>query len=235
MLPATSCYRFLRCCLAVFSFGGASASISVRRLLSSCSFSPSCWLPESSAPPSGFRCFLPEGRGFYRFAALPVNHCFVDSLDSSALSFRASSSGARLLPPPRLLSTRCVDRRIPRCRTDSLEVPSAPVRGLLREGRGFYHCRASCQPPERPAPENRPTPQFHRPLEMAPTHLPPARWSTSLRSTASNPTLRIHWSERARFAVLFRRRSENQGTRATDSAPNQERTRRWPPCSRAPL
>ncbi|WP_217918038.1 hypothetical protein, partial [Myxococcus sp. AM009] len=39
-------------------------------------FSPSCWLPESSAPPSGFRCFLPEGRGFYRLAALPVNRCF---------------------------------------------------------------------------------------------------------------------------------------------------------------
>ena len=134
-MPATSCYCLLHRCLAVlFRPAGRQLLFQSGVFCQAASFSPSCWLPESSAPPSGFRCFLPEGRGFYRFAALPVNRCFVDSLDPSALSSRASSSGARLLPPPRLLSTRCVDRRIPYFSTDSLEVPSAPARGLLCEG-----------------------------------------------------------------------------------------------------
>ncbi|SEU41462.1 hypothetical protein SAMN05443572_1171, partial [Myxococcus fulvus] len=37
-----------------------------------------CCSPKSPAPPSGFRCFLSEGRGFYLFAASRVNRCFVD-------------------------------------------------------------------------------------------------------------------------------------------------------------
>ena len=45
--------------------------------------------------------------------------------------FRASSSGARLLPPPRSLSTRCVDCRIPYFLTD-------PLKADPRQCAGFF-------------------------------------------------------------------------------------------------
>jgi len=106
---------------------------------------------KSPAPPSGFRCFLPRGRGFYRFAAVPVNRCFVTSpteppvLLLPGLFFVGGAASTSL---PRRQSTRFGDRHIPfvGAAEPASEVPSAPVRGLRCEGRGFYHHRVSSQP-----------------------------------------------------------------------------------------
>lgn len=125
--------------------GRVSASISVRRLLSSCCFRRPAGFRSLQRRPVASADFLQRGAAS---TAWPPSLSTAASLTPSTRPpfLPGFFVGARLLPPPRLLSTRCVDCRIPYCRTDSLEVPSAPVRGLLCEGRGLYHHRVFCQP-----------------------------------------------------------------------------------------
>lgn len=144
-----SCRRLLATILFVaaspsFLPGGVSASISVRRLLSSCCFRRPAGFRTLQRRPVASADFLQRGAAS---TAWPPSLSTAASLTPSTHPpfLPGFFVGARLLPPPRLLSTRCVDCRIPYCRTDSLEVPSAPVRGLLCEGRGFYHRRVEGQ------------------------------------------------------------------------------------------
>ncbi|WP_217446534.1 hypothetical protein, partial [Myxococcus sp. CA040A] len=80
---ATFCY-FVSVCCSPLPAGGSHLLF---RSASAVNFAlrPFRRPPKSSAPPSGFRCFLREGRGFYLSAASRVNRCFVDSLAASAL------------------------------------------------------------------------------------------------------------------------------------------------------
>lgn len=110
--------------------GRVSASISVRRLLSSCCFRRPAGFRSLQRRPVASADFLQRGAAS---TAWPPSLSTAASLTPSTRPpfLPGFFVGARLLPPPRLLSTRCVDCRIPYFLTD-------PLKADPRQCAGFF-------------------------------------------------------------------------------------------------